>query len=55
MNIGLLDSPVGCLDGFENLDLDQLSADGAYEFLFSWAPIKLVGGTGAPGNPIAAY
>ena len=40
---------------FENLDLDQLSADGAYEFLFSWAPIKLVGGTGAPGNPIAAY
>ena len=40
---------------FENLDLDQLSADGAYEFLFSWAPIKLVGATGAPGNPIAAY
>ena len=40
---------------FENLDLDQLSADGAYEFLFSWAPIKLVGGTGAQGNPIAAY
>ncbi len=40
---------------FENLDLDQLSADGAYEFLFSWAPLKLVGATGAPGNPIAAY
>ena len=40
---------------FENLDLDQLSADKAYEFLFSWAPIKLVGATGAPGNPIAAY
>jgi kynurenine formamidase len=40
---------------FENLDLDGLSADKAYEFLFSWAPIKLVGATGAPGNPIAAY
>ena len=40
---------------FENLDLDGLSADRAYEFLFSWAPIKLVGATGAPGNPIAAY
>ncbi len=40
---------------FENLDLDGLSEAGVYEFLFSWAPIKLVGGTGAPGNPIAAY
>ncbi len=40
---------------FENLDLDQLSADRAYEFLFSWAPLKLVGATGSPGNPVAAY
>ena len=40
---------------FENLDLDGLSDAGVHEFLFSWAPIKLVGGTGAPGNPIAAY
>ena len=40
---------------FENLDLDGLSEAGVHEFLFSWAPIKLVGGTGAPGNPIAAY
>ena len=40
---------------FENLDLRQLGEDRAYEFLFSWAPIKLVGATGAPGNPIAAY
>lgn len=40
---------------FENLDLKQLGEDRAYEFLFSWAPIKLVGATGAPGNPIAAY
>lgn len=40
---------------FENLDLDDLSADNAYEFLFSWAPLKLVGATGSPGNPVAAY
>lgn len=40
---------------FENLDLKQVGEDKAYEFLFSWAPLKLVGATGAPGNPIAAY
>ena len=40
---------------FENLDLDKLYADKAYEFLFAWAPIKLVGATGSHGNPVAAY
>jgi len=40
---------------FENLDLKQVGEDNAYEFLFSWAPLKLVGATGSPGNPIAAY
>ena len=40
---------------FENLDLDELSADKAYEFLFAWAPLKLVGATGSPGNPVAAW
>jgi kynurenine formamidase len=40
---------------FENLDLDQLAEDKAYEFLFTWAPLKLVGATGSPGNPLAAY
>jgi len=40
---------------FENLDLKQVGEDKAYEFLFSWAPLKLVGATGSPGNPIAAY
>lgn len=43
------------ISNFENLDLDQLSEDRAYEFLFSWAPLKLVGATGSPGNPVAAY
>jgi kynurenine formamidase len=40
---------------FENLDLKQLGEDQAYEFLFAWAPLKLVGATGSPGNPVAAY
>ena len=43
------------ISNFENLDLDELSVDKAYEFLFSWAPLKLVGATGSPGNPVAAY
>jgi kynurenine formamidase len=40
---------------FENLDLDEVSADKAYEFLFAWAPLKLVGATGSPGNPVATW
>jgi len=43
------------ISNFENLDLDDLSADKAYEFLFAWAPLKLVGATGSPGNPVAVW
>ena len=32
----------------ENLDLSQLVADRAYEFLFVWAPLKIKGGSGSP-------
>jgi kynurenine formamidase len=39
----------------ENLDLGQLVADKAYEFLFVWAPLKMKGATGSPGNPVALY
>ena len=39
----------------ENLDLSQLVEDKAYEFLFVWAPLKIKGGTGSPGNPVALY
>jgi kynurenine formamidase len=39
----------------ENMDLTQLVADKAYEFLFAWSPLKIKGGTGSPGNPIAMY
>jgi hypothetical protein len=27
----------------------------AYEFLFVWSPLKMKGGTGSPGNPVALY
>lgn len=37
----------------ENLDLEQLAADEVYEFCFVFAPLRLKGATGSPGNPIA--
>ncbi len=39
----------------ENMDLSQLVEDKAYEFLFVWSPLKIKGGTGSPGNPVALY
>jgi kynurenine formamidase len=39
----------------ENLEFTKLLADGVSEFMFVWAPLKIVGGTGSPGNPIALY
>lgn len=38
---------------FENLATEELARDSAYEFAFFWAPLKLKGATGSPGNPIA--
>ena len=37
----------------ENLDLAALAGDQAYEFAFIFAPLRLRGATGSPGNPIA--
>src|SRR5262245_16157352 len=37
----------------ENLTLDELARDGAYEFLFVFAPLPLTGATGSPGRPLA--
>jgi kynurenine formamidase len=37
----------------ENLDLEQLARDRVYEFAFIFAPLRLKGATGSPGNPIA--
>jgi kynurenine formamidase len=37
----------------ENLDLEELAAARAAEFAFIFAPLRLKGATGSPGNPIA--
>jgi kynurenine formamidase len=37
----------------ENLDLDELAKDQVTEFAFSFAPLRLRGATGSPGNPLA--
>jgi kynurenine formamidase len=37
----------------ENLDLEALATSGAFEFAFVFAPLRLKGATGSPGNPIA--
>jgi kynurenine formamidase len=37
----------------ENLDLEQLARDRVAEFAFIFAPLRLKGATGSPGNPIA--
>jgi kynurenine formamidase len=38
---------------FENLLTEELARDRAYEFAFFFAPLKLKGATGSPGNPLA--
>ncbi len=37
----------------ENLDLEPLANDRVGEFAFVFAPLRLKGATGSPGNPIA--
>jgi kynurenine formamidase len=37
----------------ENLITTELARDSAYEFMYSYAPLRLKGATGSPGNPIA--
>jgi kynurenine formamidase len=37
----------------ENLVTEELARDNAYEFAFVFAPLRLKGATGSPGNPIA--
>jgi kynurenine formamidase len=38
---------------FENLATEDLARDGVYEFAFFYAPLRLKGATGSPGNPLA--
>jgi kynurenine formamidase len=37
----------------ENLATEELARDGVYEFAYMFAPLRLKGATGSPGNPIA--
>jgi kynurenine formamidase len=37
----------------ENLDLSELARDRATTFAFVFAPLRLKGATGSPGNPVA--
>ena len=37
----------------ENIITEELVADKVYEFAFSFAPLRLKGASGSPGNPIA--
>jgi kynurenine formamidase len=39
----------------ENLDLKALVDAKVYEFAFIWAPLKMIGATGSPANPMALY
>ena len=39
----------------ENMQFVDLLADKTYEFLFVWSPLKIKGGTGSPGNPVAIW
>lgn len=39
----------------ENLDFAPLLEAGVDEFLFAWAPLRLVGATGSPGNPVVMW
>ena len=38
---------------FENLATEVLARENAYEFAFIFAPLRLKGATGSPGNPLA--
>ena len=38
---------------FENLVTEELARDSVYEFAFIFAPLRLKGATGSPGNPLA--
>jgi kynurenine formamidase len=48
-NLGVLMTEIAWLEDLA----DDCASDGVYEFLYVAAPLKVVGGTGAPVNPIA--
>jgi hypothetical protein len=50
--IGLLGIPIGELWYLEGLASD-CAADGVYDFMFTSAPLNILGGVGSPPNAIA--
>jgi kynurenine formamidase len=39
----------------ENVDTKSLVDNKIYEGAFIWAPLRIIGGTGSPGNPVVLY
>jgi kynurenine formamidase len=39
----------------ENVDTESLVKAGIKEAAFIWAPLRIIGATGSPGNPIVLY
>jgi kynurenine formamidase len=39
----------------ENVDTESLVKAGIKEAAFIWAPLRIIGGTGSPGNPVVIY
>jgi hypothetical protein len=37
----------------DNMNLDELAADGAYGFTCVYSPVPIAGATGSAGSPIA--
>ncbi len=50
--IGLFGMPIGELWYLERL-AEACAADGVYEFMFTSAPLNILGGVGSPPNAIA--
>lgn len=39
----------------ENVDTESMVKAGVKEGAFIWAPLRIIGGTGSPGNPVVLY
>jgi kynurenine formamidase len=39
----------------ENVDTESMVAAGIHEGAFVWAPLRIIGATGSPGNPVVLY
>jgi kynurenine formamidase len=40
---------------FENIDTESMIKAGVKEGAFIWAPLRIIGATGSPGNPVVLY